>query len=123
MHNRAFPALLVLAAAALGGCETTGTGTTPEVAAAPPTRQQAALDCWMGTEKSSRTLSLDQRADLVNKCIDEKMKGQPTPMLTEAKPAKPKPGSANAAAEAKPAAANAAAAPTSYRAGEQPPKP
>ena len=123
MQKRALLLTALLAAAALAGCETTGSS-GPQMAAAPqpPTHQQAALDCWMGTEKYARTLSLDQRADLVDKCIDEKMKGQPAPMLAEAKPAKPKPGAAKPVAEAKPAAATRPA-PATFRAGEQPPKP
>lgn len=121
MQNRtlALAALLLLAAAALGGCETTGVS-GPQAAAAPlpPTHQQAALDCWMGTEHLARTLSLDKRADLVDKCIEEKMKGQPAPMLAAAKPA----AQAKPAASDKPAAAGPAP-PATFRAGEQAPKP
>jgi Spy/CpxP family protein refolding chaperone len=64
--------LLVLAAA-LAGCETTGTGTAAAVAAKPPmTHARAATECWMGTEKAHT--DLDKRADIVTKCIDQKMK-------------------------------------------------
>ena len=67
--------LIVLAAMALAGCETTGAGPAP-VAAKPPeppmTHTRAATECWMGTEKA-RT-DLDKRADIVTKCIDQKMK-------------------------------------------------
>ena len=69
--------LLVLAAAGLSACETTGLGTTTKAAkpAEPPmTRRLAAEQCWMAAEKAHASLSLDQRADFVNKCIDQKMK-------------------------------------------------
>ena len=47
----------------------------------PMTHARAARDCWMKTEKANAHTDLDKRADLVNKCIDEKMKasGVPTP--------------------------------------------
>jgi hypothetical protein len=47
----------------------------------PMTRARAARDCWMKTEKANAHADIDKRADLVNKCIDEKMKavGAPTP--------------------------------------------
>ena len=47
----------------------------------PMTHARAARECWMKTEKSSAHADLDKRADLVNKCIDEKMKaaGAPAP--------------------------------------------
>ncbi|HZL41220.1 MAG TPA: hypothetical protein VFC45_13195 [Pseudolabrys sp.] len=67
---------LVLAALALAGCETTGSGGSAAVAAKPPeppmTHARAATECWMSTEKA-RT-DLDKRADIVTKCIDQKMK-------------------------------------------------
>jgi len=99
-------ALLVSCALALAGCETDGTGptaagapraepaaTNPDVAAVrtqaakppepvrdaePMTRSRAARECWMRTEKGSAREDLDKRADLVNKCIDEKMKAAGT---------------------------------------------
>lgn len=40
----------------------------------PMTRARAARECWMRTEKASVHEDLDKRADLVNKCIDEKLK-------------------------------------------------
>ena len=95
-------ALLVACALALAGCETDGTGptaagapraepaaTNPDVAAVrtqaakppepvrdaePMTRSRAARECWMRTEKGSPHEDLDKRADLVNKCIEEKMR-------------------------------------------------
>lgn len=70
--------LLVLAALALAGCETTGAGTAPAATAKAPeppmTHSRAAEQCWMSTEKGAASMSLDKRADIVDKCIDEKMK-------------------------------------------------
>ena len=43
------------------------------------TRSRAARECWMRTEKGNTREDLDKRADLVNKCIDEKMKAASTP--------------------------------------------
>lgn len=81
-------ALLLAAAAALAGCQTTSTA-SPAVAAAPSptlraarhqpkppmTHTQAALDCWMATEHGHADMPLDKRADVVDKCIQEKMNG------------------------------------------------
>ncbi len=75
-------ALLILSLA-LAGCETTGgTGATPAAASAPEppmTHSRAAMECWMKTEKGAAKSDLDKRADIVNKCIDEKMKAAPAP--------------------------------------------
>jgi hypothetical protein len=46
----------------------------PAQAAEPMTRTRAARECWMRTEKGSARENIDKRADIVNKCIDEKMK-------------------------------------------------
>jgi type IV pilus biogenesis protein CpaD/CtpE len=75
----ALPVLLVLAAAALAGCETTGAGVGAKPEAAKPvdppmTRTRAAEQCWMATEKGNAGLALDKRADVVDKCIEQKMK-------------------------------------------------
>jgi hypothetical protein len=79
--------LVVMAAAALAGCETDGTGPgspgapaaqaakPPEPPKPPMTHARAASDCWMATEKGSAGKDLDKRADAVTKCIDDKMKG------------------------------------------------
>jgi hypothetical protein len=91
-------ALLVAAGWLLAGCETTGSGLTTEVdkpgeppkveagqPAEPPkieppkpeppmTRSRAATECWMKTEKGSAGVNIDKRADVVTKCIDDKMK-------------------------------------------------
>jgi hypothetical protein len=88
---------LVLAALALAACETTGTGTgvKPEAAKPPEppmTHTRAAEQCWMSTEKVATTMSLDKRADVVDKCIEQKMKGgsaaaEPAPEAKKKKPA------------------------------------
>jgi hypothetical protein len=114
--------LVVLAAAGLSACETTGLGTTTEAAkpAEPPmTRRLAAEQCWMAAEKAHATLPLDKRADIVNKCIEQKLKtasgnAEPAP-AAPAPDAKKKPASAAAAAEKK--------KPAAPRAGEQDKKP
>jgi hypothetical protein len=94
--------LAVLAAAlALAGCQTDGAGPsaadapkaqapsanpeTPLTQTAKPagpaddgepmTRARAARECWMRTEKANPHQDLDKRADVVNKCIDDKLKG------------------------------------------------
>ena len=72
--------LVMLATLALAGCETTGTGAAP-VADKPPeppmTHARAATECWMATEKGHSDANLDKRADIVDKCIEQKMKGAP----------------------------------------------
>ncbi|HTT48601.1 MAG TPA: hypothetical protein VMG39_11445 [Pseudolabrys sp.] len=111
--TRLVPRLLfaALAALALAGCETTGTSApaqTAKVPEPPMTRTRAAEQCWMSTEKGAASMSLDKRADVVDKCIDEKLKGgsagaAPAPQA-EAK--KKKPAAATAEAQKKkPAAA------------------
>ena len=114
--------LVVLAAAGLSACETTGLGTMTEAAkpAEPPmTRRLAAEQCWMAAEKAHAALSLDKRADIVNKCIEQKMKtasGNAEPVPAGPAPdAKKKPAGAAAAAEKK--------KPAAPRAGEQDKKP
>jgi outer membrane biosynthesis protein TonB len=82
---------LLLAAGALAGCETTSTGSpAPDVAAAktpdpPMTREHAAELCWMGTEKSDARMDLDKRADIVDKCIADKLNGKKTAAVTPEK--------------------------------------
>ncbi len=100
-------ALFAACALTLAACETDGTGSSaadapkaevaaskPDVAAAKPqaakppepvqdaepmTRSRAARECWMRTEKGNAHEDLDKRADLVNKCIDDKMKAAAAP--------------------------------------------
>lgn len=70
-------AVLLTGAAALAGCETTAPGATAAAttpAAPPMTHARAAELCWMSTEKSAPGMSLDKRADVVDKCIDDRMK-------------------------------------------------
>ena len=55
--------VLVLAAAALAGCVA-------------PARTWAAADCWKSTEKDYAKTNLDKRADIVTKCIDDKLKAK-----------------------------------------------
>ncbi len=100
--------LLATCALALAACQTDGASPTasdapkaevtsakPDAAAPKPqaakpaepvpeepmTRTRAARECWMKTEKASAREGLDKRADLVNKCIDDKLKaaGAPPP--------------------------------------------
>ncbi len=73
---------------ALAGCETTGSGASQAAAPAPEppmTHSRAAMECWMNTEKGAAKTDLDKRADIVTKCIDEKMKA-----AAPATPAAPK---------------------------------
>jgi hypothetical protein len=100
MTRSAFPlrhmarALLLIAAGALAGCETTGGAPAPQAAAVPQTSAEpqapeppakpmthtrAALECWMKTEKGRADINLDKRADIVTKCIDDKLKAAGTP--------------------------------------------
>ncbi len=53
--------VLVLAAAALAGCGASA-------------RTWAAADCWKSTEKDYAKVNIDKRADIVNKCIDDKLR-------------------------------------------------
>ena len=64
----------------------------PEAAAPPLTRQEAAAQCWMSVEKTHKSAGLDQRADIVTKCINDKMKAaeQPAPVEPKSKPPKSK---------------------------------
>jgi outer membrane PBP1 activator LpoA protein len=68
---------VVLAGLALAACETTGSGPTAQAAKPPEppmTHTRAAEICWMATEKGHADMNLDKRADVVDKCIQEKMK-------------------------------------------------
>lgn len=44
----------------------------------PMTRARAARECWMRTEKANPHQDLDKRADVVNKCIDDRLKAAGT---------------------------------------------
>ena len=115
--------LLVVAVGLLAGCETTGDGASKTEAAKPAeppmTRRLAAEQCWMAAEKAHAALPLDKRADIVNKCIEQKLKtasgnAEPAP-AGPAPDAKKKPAGAAAEAEKK--------KPAAPRAGEQDQKP
>jgi hypothetical protein len=69
----------------LAACQTDGSPTAgvegpgiqasrPPARNEPMTHTRAARECWMRTEKSGSREDLDKRAEIVNKCIDEKMK-------------------------------------------------
>ena len=70
--------LAVIAASAvlLAGCETTGGGPVAATAAPQPpmTHSRAANECWMATEKGEKSMNLDKRADVVDRCIEQKLK-------------------------------------------------
>src|ERR1035437_2126557 len=90
--------LVVLAAAGLAACETSGLGTTtqaPKPVEPPMTHRRAAELCWMAAEKGSAAMPLDKRADVVDKCIAQKMKaasGSAAPAGPEAKRTRPEAG-------------------------------
>ena len=91
MRRSLMPTLMVIALAGglLAGCETDGStpGPLAELAAynakkdepakpvePPMTHARAAMECWMKTEKGRADANLDKRADVVTKCIDDKLK-------------------------------------------------
>ena len=86
-RNPAAILALVFAAAALAGCASVVPypSAAPQAAAAPApqppmTRSRAASECWMATEKGRADMDLDKRADVVTKCIAQKMKApKPAP--------------------------------------------
>ena len=83
--NRIRLLLAALAALALAACETTGSGPAAEAAKPPEppmTHARAATQCWMSTEKGSAGKDIDKRADIVTKCIDDKMKAAKTAPAT-----------------------------------------
>jgi hypothetical protein len=68
--------LLLIAAVILAGCTTNRTDTpAPEAAPQPLTQSQAAEQCWMETEQGNKSLPLDKRAKVVDKCVKDKMSG------------------------------------------------
>jgi hypothetical protein len=87
-----FALLLFAGAPALTACQTDSTGApmaqaAPAAPPEPPTRQEAAMQCWMSAEKAHKDLSLDKRADIVTKCIDDKMNPGSSPAAAAPKPA------------------------------------
>lgn len=77
MRNSAFVVSVMLAAAALAGCASeTKVASAPDAQAPKKsslTRSDAAKQCWMAAEKGRKDLPLDKRADVVTKCIDDKL--------------------------------------------------
>ena len=80
-------AFLALTACAQGNSTADLTPTAPQpaaqspVAAAPPppepmTPEKAKADCWMKYENDKKIKNIDQRLTLVEKCVDETMRGQ-----------------------------------------------
>ena len=86
-------AALIVAAAALAGCQTSGVGvaqTSATPAPEPMSHTKAAEVCWMATERGHADLPLDKRADIVDQCIKDKMAGLPgEPQAKQAKAKKP----------------------------------
>ncbi len=73
-------AMVIFAAAALAGCNTDGAGSMAQATQPEPmTHQRAATLCWGSTEKDAAKMTLDKRADVVTKCIDDRMKAGPRP--------------------------------------------
>lgn len=75
---RAFASALaaLLLAGALAGCSTDSVGAPGPVAQAAPkpmTHTEAAKECWLATEHGRNDLPLDRRADIVDKCIKDKI--------------------------------------------------
>ena len=83
-------ALLVVAcAAALTACQTDSGGPSAQASAPqkPLTHSEAALACWMSLEKGqAKDLPLDKRADIVTKCIKDKMNPGAQPAAAAPKP-------------------------------------
>jgi len=70
-------AALAGAAALLAGCATTGSQSSAGLFA-PMTHRRASAECWMETEKTAQSMKLDKRVDVVNGCIEKKMRGEPS---------------------------------------------
>ena len=79
--------MVMFAGLALAGCAASGGGADLGAMQVkePMTRTKAAELCWMSTEKTSARLPLDKRADLVDRCIAEKMGTAPPKPAAEAK--------------------------------------
>jgi hypothetical protein len=52
----------------------------PEPAAPPLTQSKAAEECWMETEHGAKSLPLDKRSKVVDKCVKDKMNAAATPV-------------------------------------------
>jgi len=74
-------ALLALTACAQGNSSADLAPAAPQPAAAAPpaeplTPEKAKADCWMKYEGDKKVKNIDQRLVLVEKCVDETMRGQ-----------------------------------------------
>jgi hypothetical protein len=94
---KALAVLLLACSPLLAACQTDAPAgpsaqAAPQEAAkdAPPTHQEAAAQCWMSVEKTHKDMGLDQRADIVTKCINDKMKAAEQPAAAEPKSKPPK---------------------------------
>ncbi len=92
---KALALLLLACTPALTACQTDTPGgpvaqAAPQETPKPLTHQEAALQCWMAVEKEHQSASLDQRADIVTKCINDKMKAAPQPAAETPKSPKSK---------------------------------
>jgi hypothetical protein len=66
--------LLLIAAMILASCTTNRTDAPPtEPAPQPLTQSKAAEECWMETEHGAKSLPLDKRTKIVDKCVKDKM--------------------------------------------------
>ncbi len=66
--------LPLIAAVILASCTTNRTDTPPaESAPQPLTQSKAAEQCWMETERGAKSLPLDKRSKIVDKCVKDKM--------------------------------------------------
>jgi hypothetical protein len=62
--------LPLIAAVILASCTTNRTDTPPaEPAPQPLTQSKAAEECWMETEHGVKSLPLDKRTKIVDKCV------------------------------------------------------
>ena len=78
--------LLVFAAMVLTSCTTNRTDVPPaEPAPQPLTQSKAAEECWMETEHGAKSLPLDKRSKLVDKCVKDKMNAARTTTSTDSK--------------------------------------
>jgi predicted small secreted protein len=95
---KALAVLLLACSPLLAACQTDAPAGPSAQAApqggqeAPPplTHQEAAAQCWMSVEKTHQNMGLDQRADIVTKCINDKMKAAEQPAAVEPKSKPPK---------------------------------
>jgi hypothetical protein len=78
--------LLLIAAMILTGCTTNRTDAPPaEPAPQPLTQSKAAEECWMETEHGAKSLPLDKRSKVVDKCVKDKMNAARTTTSTDSK--------------------------------------